>query len=676
MVYLAEAQGIKTTNTAAQNATAAIALSTKINANGGGRIVFPALGEYLFDTTSATPFSFNACMNVVMEGVAPGTTVLQTSGTRLKRSTGTGLLVQWTGTGDTNQRALGGARHIEFHGGGLAGNLVWINRPNDMNFDNVLFTQSLGTVCRITQAWNCTWKSCHFNYSGSGRATPAMLMEDYSAESTVGLGGSAVNHFIGCEWEGNTGTDIRLTGASTTGPCLLTYFTGCKQERQIAQADWPVIDGNYADGAIFVGTSFNIGGSIANYTGTWSGAAAGSNTITTTANVAAGVVNGTMLTGPGLPVAINALATWDGTTNQLTVTGQVPSSVTAGMSVRAYPVSGTAAAGISANTTISSIGSYNSGSNTTPITLSAVTTVAQATAISASFGGAWVTGGQGSTSLTYTSTSATTAGTAQTVVTGGAISRILETPATTVTNYACEFAGVWFQHNGAPDYLFAQQGGTVIVDGAQWRCNNGQFPVRFWWTSVNVGSDAMRWSACQFSAAWLSILDDRTTVRNTSLGFDRVHFPSSSAGVVVSQIGSGSYFARQLRHSNTDALYEGAWIVPQDFAVGTAINAIIRYVAPFVDTNAAHKVRWQLAWNTTGSATNLSTVSPNNTVVSGSNVTTAYGTQLASVGLGSFAFLPGSVLAFTLSRLGSDGNDTLTDTVGFLYLELNYTKTK
>jgi hypothetical protein len=239
--------------TALQSAQAAV-----IAANGGG-LWFPP-GVYQVDTTSGALFDLAANIHVAYLGAGAGNVTGTYAGTSvIKRTAGTNPILRAQGTGNTGTTrghvSVGG---VELHGGGLAGKVCVFSRCSEVTFFDVRLSNALHDLLHATQLWNSRFVACFF-YAGGNGTTPAVLLDAQTGEGSLAACNTV--QFAGCEWEANTGTDLRLSGSrSDSAFAYGITFTNTKMERQVASATYPVIDLDYAARLHFAGFDISAGG--------------------------------------------------------------------------------------------------------------------------------------------------------------------------------------------------------------------------------------------------------------------------------------------------------------------------------------------------------------------------------------------------------------------------------
>jgi hypothetical protein len=336
-------------------------------------------------------------------------------------------------------------------------------------------------------------------------AFPALPLEGIGGDGL--LGGSAVNHFSDCEWEGNNGPDIVLTGSpdGQAGPAAVTTFSGGKQERQIATNHSPVVDERYASTTRWAAFNISLGGAVASTTGTIVGGTLNSIAVTSGTGIAAGQ----QVTGPGAPASYNLKANSNvsspggGTlTTSLTILGAVPTFQLGVLSDtpawvlgvyggNALQVMSPGSSAITPGTTVTSISTSGSGvSAVTTIVLSAAPTVEMA-GQDIVIGGMFVTASYtpGSTTVPL-NVNAQSAHASQTYEFGPSRSRAYEKPLCGYAFGDTTFASVGMTSYAGADFIINQDCGTVAYAAMM------AGPVAgggvFHRIGVNVGADGVK----------------------------------------------------------------------------------------------------------------------------------------------------------------------------------------
>lgn len=172
----------------------------------------------------------------------------EVSGTRFRRKGAfTGQIIRGVGTSggyDPAGRIHVDLRRIEFNGTSKTGTLVELVRVSDSRIEHCRFFNNLGTGLRASEWFNSYINFTYFHALGTGRATPAVLIDSPGPLVATGAGGNTI-YMIGCEWEACGGTDLRVTSNDGTYAAgqdwtLAVLMTNCKIERNVG--DYPILD--------------------------------------------------------------------------------------------------------------------------------------------------------------------------------------------------------------------------------------------------------------------------------------------------------------------------------------------------------------------------------------------------------------------------------------------------
>lgn len=214
-------------------------------ATGAGiTIIFPG-GDYGFATTANLPVGPK--IKMVGEDINP-VSATGVRGTRFRRKgTFTGQILRGVGTTggyDASGRVRVWLKDIEFNGTNKTGTLVELARVSDSTIEHCRFFNNVGVGLRASEWFNSHINYCYFHQIGNGRTSPAVLLDSPGPMVSTGAGGNTI-HMLGCEWEGNTGTDLRITSNDATYAAgqdwtLAVLLTNCKLERN--SGDYPLID--------------------------------------------------------------------------------------------------------------------------------------------------------------------------------------------------------------------------------------------------------------------------------------------------------------------------------------------------------------------------------------------------------------------------------------------------
>jgi hypothetical protein len=234
--YGAKGDGVTDDGAAAQTAIDAAA------AAGSGVVFFPR-GTFVVNS----PLTFPTGKQISLRGSGMGGAGY-TPGTLLKRTNGTKGIISAIGTSPNNRVSIE-ICDMEIHGGDLgAADLVLIQRGCHIYLKNLRISHTTGTGLHATEVWDCAFERLIVENCGSGTA-PASLFD-----SVVG-GGSNANcatiHITNSIWQGNTGTDVKLTGSIADGsPTNEVQLVNCKLES--GTGSQPFIDLDYAQSCSFV----------------------------------------------------------------------------------------------------------------------------------------------------------------------------------------------------------------------------------------------------------------------------------------------------------------------------------------------------------------------------------------------------------------------------------------
>lgn len=227
--------------------------------NAGGGSIYVPYGVYRHTTTADQLWDFGANIHVHITGDGSGN-VGGDSGSILRRTAGTNETLKVQGSGDTGTtRGHATVHGLEFNGGATSGNVISLFRCNEVLFEDVRIDNATGSLLVGTQLWNCRFSNCFFASGGNGTTSPVVLLNAYSGSSS--FRGCNTVQFQNCEWEGCTGTDLKITGdrASSMASFGVT-LTNTKFERQVASASWPVLDLDYCYRVNVVGFDISCGG--------------------------------------------------------------------------------------------------------------------------------------------------------------------------------------------------------------------------------------------------------------------------------------------------------------------------------------------------------------------------------------------------------------------------------
>lgn len=216
--------------------TAGIVAATAQARTDGGGIVWLPFAEYEVDTSSSAAFSLGADDPIVLTGVGPGVT--NQTGTIITSVSGSNPLVKILGTGTTaGTRGSGGVVGVSLNGDGRAITLCHLERAQELTFDRVRIINSTGTGLLLRQVWNTTFGPVQVASCGNGTTSPAILVDGISGESA-----SDTLHFTSLQTEGCLGTDLKLTGStSSANPSQKIKISAWKTEGSNNRS-FPVLD--------------------------------------------------------------------------------------------------------------------------------------------------------------------------------------------------------------------------------------------------------------------------------------------------------------------------------------------------------------------------------------------------------------------------------------------------
>jgi hypothetical protein len=223
-------------STALQAAVTALAASTAA----GGTIELPP-GQIYLNGTITIPVD----RHIQIEG----TGISHSGGTRwgtvlYRASAFSGDMISAVGTGSTSgTRCLTSLVNLGINGNSVASVIARFARTTDLILDHVRFSNSGSESLVMTNVWNALISNCFFHTSGNGSTTPAVRMD-----APTGEDGCNGNFFANCQWEGNNGIGLKITGAANWS--IVNHFTNCKWEDASA-ATWPVVELDQAAATIF-----------------------------------------------------------------------------------------------------------------------------------------------------------------------------------------------------------------------------------------------------------------------------------------------------------------------------------------------------------------------------------------------------------------------------------------
>lgn len=215
---------------------------------GGGALYFPT-SEYIIGSQITLPVD----TPITFFGDGMGF-VGNSKVTRLKRKAGTtDEILNGTGTGiGSTQRIHFQMNNMQLHGNSESAPIFRLSRANECLIDRCRFSNSGQEAVVSTQLWNCEFRSSYFSNSGNGTTNAVVRLDAPAGEESANT-----VHFIGCEWESNTGTDLKVTGTVDWG--LAVQLTNCKMERNVGS--YPLINLDQAGGFSCSDTFLHLGAS-------------------------------------------------------------------------------------------------------------------------------------------------------------------------------------------------------------------------------------------------------------------------------------------------------------------------------------------------------------------------------------------------------------------------------
>jgi Pectate lyase superfamily protein len=223
-------------------------------AAGGGTVYFPP-GDYLVNNgLTIAPSKPIRLLGSGMGLMGNGSAALPTRIVRKSPSTTT--ILSASGTSFTNRVAFEVA-DIEFHGTGTAGLLVDVQMGNTVQFHQVRFAGATAIGLRMRNIFNSTGSHLRFAACGNGASAPACMFDGVSG----GQGGSDTVLWDNVQFEGNNGTDLKLTGNATNDAGTVTNVVQMSQVKMeggtSGAVNCPYIDLDYSQGCFF--SDVNIG---------------------------------------------------------------------------------------------------------------------------------------------------------------------------------------------------------------------------------------------------------------------------------------------------------------------------------------------------------------------------------------------------------------------------------
>ena len=239
------------------NDTAAVqsAIDT-VAANGGGTVFFPP-GDYVVNGGLTIPPDKG--IRLVGSGMTLKGNGVAWQPTRLVRKSGTTTIISAIGTSTTN-RVLFELCDMEIRGSGLAGMLVDVQVGATVQFHNVVFAGASATGLRMRNVFNASGSHLRWIACGAGTAAPACLFDGVSGSQ----GGSDTVQWDDLQFEGNSGTDLKLTGNSSNDAGTVTTEIQMSQVKMeggsASAANCPYIHLNYSQNCKFSDVHIGVHG--------------------------------------------------------------------------------------------------------------------------------------------------------------------------------------------------------------------------------------------------------------------------------------------------------------------------------------------------------------------------------------------------------------------------------
>lgn len=233
--------------------TAAIQAAIAAAAAAGGGTVHLPRGTYRL----SAPITIPENKPVALVGDRPGHVGAGAVSVLARKVGYTGSLIVAAGTGGHGgaaQRIYCRIADLQINGTAVAGDpLVDISRASEADLERVHFWGNTGTLLKATEWFNSHISHCFFQSGGNGRTAPAVLFDAPPADTGT-MSGNTV-HLLACEWESNTGTDLKITGSPDWALAILV--TAPKMERDTG--DYPLIDLDRAGACQFSDGFFHLG---------------------------------------------------------------------------------------------------------------------------------------------------------------------------------------------------------------------------------------------------------------------------------------------------------------------------------------------------------------------------------------------------------------------------------
>ena len=239
------------------NDTVAIRAAIKaVTDVGGGTVFFPP-GDYVVNPVTDENGN-TVCLTIpplkpvrlLGSGVALSAGQNLALPTRLIRKVAGAPLLKAVGTSYTN-RVCFQVDDLEFRGNATTGTLVHVERGNGCEFHRVSFVGTTGTGLVMRNVFNSSGSDLRWTAVGNGAANPACLFDGV----TAGQGGSDTVQWLNLQFEGNGGTDLKMTGDATNTDGTVTTgvsMSQIKMEGGTANAvNCPYLDLDYTQSCKF-----------------------------------------------------------------------------------------------------------------------------------------------------------------------------------------------------------------------------------------------------------------------------------------------------------------------------------------------------------------------------------------------------------------------------------------
>jgi hypothetical protein len=154
---------------------------------------------------------------------------------------------------------------LEFRGSATTGTLVHIERGNTVQLRSVSFVGVTGTGLLMRNVYNSSGSDLRWTAAGNGTANPACLFDGV----TTNQGGSDTVMWTNLQFEGNGGTDLKMTGDATNTDGTVTSGVSMSQVKMeggtSGAANCPYIDLDYTQSCKFsnVGIGMHGGRTVA-----------------------------------------------------------------------------------------------------------------------------------------------------------------------------------------------------------------------------------------------------------------------------------------------------------------------------------------------------------------------------------------------------------------------------